>query len=99
MFVIREVMHCKPGKVRPTVEKFQAMSKVMKGMGMAGFRVTTDVSGAPYWTVNAEMEVESLDAFEAMEKKVMANEEVGKIMTGYHDLVDRGRREIYRLET
>jgi hypothetical protein len=25
-------------------------------------------------------------------------EEAGKIMAGYHDLVDHGRREIYKIE-
>jgi hypothetical protein len=99
MFVIREVMHCKPGKVRAMVEKFQAMSKLMKELGMSGFRIVTDVSGAPFWTINAEMEAESLDVFEQMENKVMSNPEAAKIMTGYHDLVDHGRREIYRLES
>ena len=28
MYLIREVMYCKPGKVRPMVEKFLAMSKL-----------------------------------------------------------------------
>lgn len=97
MFVIREVMHCKPGRVKPMVEKFLALSKLMRGMGLPGMRVSTDISGAPYWTVVAEMEVEDLGGFEAIEAKVMEKEEAGKIMEGYHDLVDHGRREIYRL--
>jgi hypothetical protein len=29
----------------------------------------------------------------------MTNEALRKTMADYHDLVDRGRREIYRLET
>jgi hypothetical protein len=28
MLLIREIMYCKPGKVRPMVEKFLAMSKL-----------------------------------------------------------------------
>lgn len=51
MLLIREIMYCRPGKVRPMVEKFLAMAK----------------------------------QFES-------------IMTGYHDLVVKGRREIYRIE-
>ena len=31
MYVIREVLNCKPGKVRPMVEKFRAISAVLKG--------------------------------------------------------------------
>src|SRR5439155_26057671 len=34
MLLIREVMYCKPGKVRPLVEKFQAMSKLGEKSGM-----------------------------------------------------------------
>ena len=30
MMLVREIMHCKPGKVRPLVEKFLAMSKLME---------------------------------------------------------------------
>jgi len=97
MLIVREVMHCKPGKVKPMVEKFLAMSKLMRGMGMPGFRVSTDVSGAPFWTVVAEMEVEDFGSFQAMEEKVMGNEAAAEIMAGYHDLVDRGCRELYRL--
>jgi hypothetical protein len=98
MFLIRDVMHCKPGMVKPMVEKFQAVSKLMRGMGMPGFRVVTDVSGAPFWTVEAEIEAASLDEFEKMVAKVMSDEQAGKIMEGYHDLVDHGRREIFKLE-
>ncbi len=97
MLVIREVMHCKPGQVKPMVEKFLAMSKLMRGLGMSGFRVMTDVSGAPFWTVVAELEVEDFAAFEAGLAKVMAADEARGIMDGYHDLIASGRREIYRL--
>jgi hypothetical protein len=33
MLMIREIMYCKPGKVRPMVEKFVAMSEVMAKNG------------------------------------------------------------------
>jgi hypothetical protein len=102
MLLIREIMHCKPGKVRPMVEKFLAMSKLSEKAGMGKFRVLTDVSAERYWTVVAEMEVPSLEAFEAMaggqgqsDADAKAFEE---IMKGYHDLVDVGRREIYKIE-
>jgi hypothetical protein len=28
MYLIRDIMYCKPGKVRPMVEKFTAMAKL-----------------------------------------------------------------------
>jgi len=99
MYVIREVMQCKPGKVREMVNKFKSLSGVMQAMGLAPFRVLTDVSGEPFWTVVAELDVESLDGFIAMEGQVMANEDARRAMGGYHDLVERGRREIYKRES
>jgi len=98
MFVIRDVMHCHPGKVKPMVDKFREMSKLMAAKGLPGFRVTTDYSGAPFWTVVAEFEAPSLDEFQAMQTKIMSDEAMGKVMSGYHELVDHGRREIYRRE-
>jgi len=95
-------MYCKPGKVRPMVEKFIAMSKLGEKVGMPRMRVTTDFSAERYWTVVAEMEVEDLQAFEQMMSSPQGSAEDQKkfeeIMKGYHDLVDYGRREIYKIE-
>ena len=102
MLLIREIMYCKPGKVRPLVDKFLAMSKIGEKMGMPKMKVMTDFSAERYWTVVAEMEVESLQAFEAMMSNQGTNAEDMKkfeeIMKGYHDLVDSGKREIYKIE-
>ena len=102
MLLVREIMHCKPGKVRPLVDKFLAMSKLGEKMGMPKMKVMTDFSAERYWTVVAEMEVASLKAFEDMMSSQGQNPEDTKkfeeIMKGYHDLVDDGRREIYKLE-
>ncbi len=99
MLLIREVMYCRPGKVRPMVEKFVAMSKLSEQLGMPRMRIMTDFCGEQFWTVVAEMEVADLQAFEQM----MASppEDLRKfeeIMQGYHDLVDYGKREIYKIE-
>ena len=99
MYVIREILHCKPGKVRQMVEKFRSISTVLKEMGQEPLRVLTDVTGEPYWTIVAEARVEKIDDFFTMEQNLMANETLRKAMADYHDLVDRGRREIYRLES
>ena len=63
MFLVRDIMYCKPGQVRKMVEKFTALSKLGKEAGMGNMRIMTDVSAERYWTVVAEMEVQSLDAF------------------------------------
>jgi len=48
MLLVREIMYCKPGKVRPLDEKFLAMARLS--------------------------------------------------MKGYHELVEYGRREVYKIE-
>jgi hypothetical protein len=104
MLLVREIMHCKPGKVKPMVEKFLAMNKLAPKMGMPPMRVMTDLAGDRYWTIVAEMEVADMKAFEAMFTGNMegTDPEVGKqmeaIMKDYHDLVEQGRREIYKIE-
>jgi len=99
MYVIREVLNCKPGKVRQMVEKFRQISLVLKEMGHEPMRLLTDVTGEPYWTLVAEMKVEKIDDVFVTEQTLMANETLRKTMADYHDLVASGRREIYRLES
>lgn len=98
MYVIREVVNCRPGKVGQMVEKFRVLSAALEERGHEPLRLLTDVSGEPFWTVVAEAHVERVDDFFAMEKNLMADEAVRDAMSGYHDLVDEGRREIYRIE-
>ena len=97
MLLVRDIMYCKPGKVRPMVEKFLAMAKLSEKKGMGKMRIMTDVSAERYWTVVSEMEVQSLEAFMAMQQSGDMKE-FEEIMKGYHDLVDKGRREIYKIE-
>ena len=104
MLLVREIMYCKPGKVRPMVEKFVAMAKLMEKAGMGKMRVMTDFVGERYWTIVSEFEAESLDAFDKMmtaapdPKYEKEYKEMEELMKGYHDLVEFGRREIYKLE-
>ena len=102
MLLIRDVFHCKPGKVRPLVEKSKKMAKLSEDNGMGKMKIMTDFCGDQYWTVVYEMEVANLQEFEDMMSGKGMSEEVGKefekIMEGYHDLVDHGHREIYKIE-
>jgi hypothetical protein len=102
MYLVREVFFCKPGKVRSLVEKFQTMNTLSKRAGMPNMKIMTDMSAERYWTLVAEMEVETLQAFETMMSAPMGSEadqkELEKVMAGYHDLVEGGRREIYKIE-
>jgi hypothetical protein len=99
MYVIREVLHCKPGKVRQMADKFRAISHALQEMGHEPMRLLTDVTGEPFWTIVAEAKVEKIDDFFAVEQKLTADERVREAMADYHDLVESGRREIYRVES
>ena len=102
MYLIRDIMYCKPGKVRAMTDKFVAMSKIAGKLGMPPMRIMTDFCAEQYWTVVSEMEVPTLQAFEEMMAMPQGTAEDAKAfqdaMSGYHDLVARGKREIYKIE-
>ena len=98
MFLVRDIMYCKPGQARPMVQKFLALEKLGQKMGFGSMRVMTDVSAERYWTVVTEIEVESLEKYAETTRKSMELKEFQEAMKGYHDLVDHGRREIYQIE-
>ena|SRR5690349_10822547 len=98
MQLIREVFFCKPGQVRPLVEKFKAMNKVMERMNVGKGRIMTDLSAERYWTLVVEFEVQSLGEFEKMMSDTSMGKEMEIVMKGYHEHVDSGRREIYNIE-
>ena len=98
MYVIREVVTCKPGKVGQMVDKFKALSTAMRDIGYEPLRLLIDVSGDPFWTVVVEANVGTVDEFFAIERKLRESDAVRQAMAGYHDLVTSGRREIYRVE-
>ncbi len=55
MYLVRDVMACKPGQVRPLVANFKDLAKVMtKAAYVSSMRVSTDLSGGRYWTVVSE---------------------------------------------
>ncbi len=102
MYLVRDIMYCKPGKVRPMVDKFLAMSKLGEKVGMPRMRVMTDFCAERYWTIVSEMEVADLGEFEKMMSNPQGSaddmKQMEELMKGYHDLVDHGKREIYRIE-
>lgn len=102
MLLVREIMYCKPGKVRAMVEKSLAMAKLTEEAGQGRMRIMTDFCADRYWTIVTEYEIESLQALEEMMQGKGITPELGKrfdeVMKGYHDLVESGRREIYRIE-
>jgi hypothetical protein len=71
MFLVRDIMYCKPGQARPMVQKFLALEKLGQKMGLGSMRVMTDVSAERYWTVVTEIEVESLEKYAETTRKSM----------------------------
>jgi hypothetical protein len=99
MFLIREIFHCKPGKAGEIVKRFKQMEPVMTELGFTGSqRVLTDMSGERYWTVVSEVAVEAVEQYLEMTRQTMTDPRMQKIMQGYHDFVEGGRREIYKIE-
>jgi hypothetical protein len=102
MLLVREIMYCKPGKVRPMVEKSLAMAKLMQKSGQGKLRVMTDFVSERYWTAIMEFEVKDLKSFDDMMAGTGMSEadsrEFENVMKGYHDLVEYGKREIYKIE-
>ena len=82
-------------RTREAVEKSEIMYVIL---GEEPLRLISDVTGEPFWTLVAEAKVEKLDDFFAIEQKIMANETLRKTMADYHDLMNRGWREVYRIE-
>jgi hypothetical protein len=99
MLLIRDLFFCKPGQVKPLLEKFKTMNKLSQRLGLGTSRLMTDLVAERYWTVVTEWEAKSLQHFEEEMGKAMQNKEFEEVMKGYHDLVDSGRREIYKIET
>lgn len=60
-------------------------------------RVLTEVA-SDFWTVIFETEAESLGAWEQEFEKMSARSDLRKPMEGYMNLVESGRREIFRIE-
>lgn len=99
MYLVREITYCKPGKVRPMVERSLAMAKLMEENGQGRMRVMTDFVADRYWTIVVEYETESIDnmmSTEGMSPEVM--QQMEELMKGYHEFVDHGKREIYKIE-
>jgi len=93
MLVIRETFTAKPGMASKLAKMFREMSKEMP---MPKSRVLTDFVG-PYNTVVWEVEIRDLAEFEKMMSEYANKPDMAKKMTGYTEMYQSGRREIYRV--
>ena len=97
MYQVRDVFRCKPGKAKDLASRFRQLIPGMeRDDHFRNCRVMVDVV-ADYWTVVVEAEFEKLEDFERHMAEFSSRPEVAKVLAGYMDLVDGGRREIYRI--
>jgi len=97
MYLVREVFNTKPGKAKELVKKFKLAAPYFEKESMKGFKVMTDIA-TTYWTVIIEFEVEDLGDFAKELRSGIPEPEVQKIMEGYLELLEGGRREIFLIE-
>ena len=97
IYLIRDVLHAKPGKAKYLVKKFKEAAPYFEKQGLKNVRVMTDIA-APYWTVVIESQVNDLGSFAKNIRGETSQPEVREIMKGYMDLVDGGYREIFLIE-
>jgi hypothetical protein len=97
MYVIHDSFRCKPGQSRALADKLKKNIEVMEKVG--GFRAARVLidAVAQYWTVILEMEVEDLATYEKNMNDHGSRPEFREAMKGYMDLVETGRREIYKV--
>src|SRR5687768_11171304 len=98
MYLVREIMYCKPGKVGEMIKRFKQMEPLAKEAGQAPVRVMTDVSGEQFWTIVWEQETPSLEKYLDDMRKSASDPRLQKLMEGYHDFVVSGKREVYKIE-
>lgn len=97
MYVVRDIFRCKPGKAKELIGKFKLSIKSMEQLdGFSNIRLMVDAV-ADYWTVVLESDVATLEQFEQHLREWGTRPEVREAMDGYMDLVEGGRREIFRI--
>jgi hypothetical protein len=90
MIIIREVFTAKPGMA-------SKLAKLFKDMGMGpNVRVMTDMVG-DFNTVVIESEFEDFAAMQRRMQEDGNNQEMRQRMSGYTDMYQTGRREIYQI--
>lgn len=97
MYLVRDIFQCKPGKAGDLAARLKRTIPSMETHDrFRNCRVMVDAV-ADYWTVVLEAEVESLSDFERHMAEYSSRADVREAMAGYIDLVQGGRREIFRM--
>jgi hypothetical protein len=97
-YMIREVFHCKRGKVPVILDDVKIIIEFMKSQGITDHKLYVDIA-QDMDTVFHEYEVDSLDQYFAAERGVFVNPtpEIRQLIDHYNDNTVAGRREIYEV--
>lgn len=97
-YMIREVFHCKRGKVPVILDDVKIIIEFMKSQGITAHKLYVDIA-QDMDTVFHEYEVDSLDKYFAFERGVFVNPtpETRQLIDHYNDNTVTGRREIYEV--
>ncbi len=98
MFLVRNIFYAKPGSGKALIKIFkEAAPYIEEGGNVKKSRILVDAV-AHFWTIVIEHEVEDINSYLDMSKKISHGEKVGEIMKGYTDLITGGKREIFKIE-
>jgi hypothetical protein len=97
-YMIREVFHCKRGKVPVILDDLKIIIEALKGQGITDHKVYVDIA-QDMDTIFHEYEVDSLDEYFAFERGFFVNPtpEAKQLVDHYNDNTVAGRREIYEV--
>lgn len=97
MYLVRDIFQCKPGKAGELAARFKKTIPSMETEDRFLNCLVMVDAVADYWTVVLEAEFNSLADFEHHMAEYSKRADVRETMAGYMDLVEGGRREIFRL--
>ena len=97
-YMIREVFHCKRGKVPVILDDLKIIIEIMKSQGITDQKLYVDIA-QDMDTVYHEYEVDSLDKYFTFERGIFVNPapETTQLLDHYNDNTVAGRREIYEV--
>ena len=97
-YMIREVFHCKRGKVPVILDDLKIIIEIMKSQGITVQKLYVDIAEHMDMVVH-EYEVDSLDQYFTFERGIFVNPapETTQLLDHYNDNTVAGRREIYEV--
>ena len=96
MILVRHVFQVKFGKMDAVLAGMAEMRAMGESLGLSQGRVLTDLSG-PMFTLVQEVEVESLEAWQAGRQKMFSSPEWQGASTTMPDVFESGRVEFYTI--